>query len=339
MPGILVLQLKRIGDAVLTAPVLGALRRAYPGTPITLVLSGAAGSLAPLFAAADQVWVWKKGSLNLGLLRAIRRLQPDRVLDFTGTDRAALLSLASGAPLRAGYEKFADSLLRRMACTVTCPAVVRELHTIDFHHALAASAAEVPLPAVPDAGHLALPADLPLPDLPSRYALIHPGTARGEKFWPPEHWIALLDHLHRKHGAPLVLTGGDWTFEAQHLEAILSGTSSPVLDLRGKLNLVQWAGVIARASLAVTVDTAAMHVAASFEIPQLALFGPTNPFHWAPRHARAMVLQSGIAAGTPRHPKQKGAPMHELPCETAAAAVDQLWPGGPPTPAVSASSA
>ncbi len=323
LPGLLLLQLKRIGDAVLTAPALGALRQAMPEARITLVLAGAAGELAPLFAAADEVLVWQDGGLNFSLLARVRELQPETSLDFTGSDRSALISLISGAPLRAGYAKFADNVLRRFACTVTCQAPVRELHTIDFHQALA-PAARLAVPMVPDAGHLTLPTGLDLPELPGEYVLVHPGTAREEKFWPPEHWAGLLDHLHAKHGLPVVLTGGDWDFERKHIARILSGTKVPVLDLRGSLNLRQWAGTIAGAKLAVTVDTAAMHMAAAFEVPQVALFGPTNPFHWAPRHPRAVVLHSGVMEGQPLMSKQAGAPMDQLAWETAAGAVDRL---------------
>ena len=323
MPSLLVLQLKRIGDAVLTAPVLGALRQALPDSPITLVLTDAAGELGPLFATASEVLVWRRGTLNLNLLHRVRKLRPDMVLDFTGTDRSAFLSLVARAPVRAGYAKFADSFLRRRACTVTCQAAVRELHTIDFHHALAASAGLSPQP-VQDSGHLKLPSGLELPRLPDRYILVHPGTAREEKFWPPAHWAALLNDLHARHGLPIVLTGGDWNFEQQQIAEILSGIHRPVLNLAGKLNLQQLAGVIAGASLAVTVDTAAMHLAAAFQVPQVALFGPTNPFHWAPRHQQAVVLQAGVEGNSVLEPKQSGAPMARLPWEKVAQTAGRL---------------
>lgn len=322
LPGLLVLQLKRIGDAVLTAPALGALREAFPEARITLVLAGAAGELGPLFTEADEVLVWRAGGLNLPLLLAVGKIKPDVVLDFTGTDRSALLSLVSGAAVRAGYAKFADSLLRRAACTATCGAAVRDCHTIDFHHALALSAG-LRVPPVRDAGHLAVPAGPAVPGLPDRYVLVHPGTAREEKFWPVTAWTALLDHLQDRHGVPLVLTGGDGEFERRHLDAILSGTRAPVLNLRGRLNLRELAGVIAGARLAVTVDTGAMHLAAAFQVPQVALFGPTNPFHWAPRHDRAVVLRAGVAEGTAWQPKQSGAPMEALAWESVAAAADR----------------
>ena len=47
MKRVLVIQMKRIGDVVLTAPALASLRRALPGVEVTLVLAGACGELGP----------------------------------------------------------------------------------------------------------------------------------------------------------------------------------------------------------------------------------------------------------------------------------------------------
>ena len=123
---------------------------------------------------------------------------------------------------------------------------------------------------------------------------------------------------------PLILTGGGWDFERNQIAKILALTKAPVLDLSGKLGLEQLAGTIAGARLAVTVDTAAMHLAAAFLVPQVALFGPTNPFHWAPRQPNAIVLQSGVPEGEPPMPRQVGGPMSQLPWQTVAAAADRL---------------
>lgn len=332
MARLLLLQLKRIGDAVLTAPALGALLVADPGAEIMLVLSGAAGTLGPLFAGADEVLTWNAGGWNAEVLHRVREWRPDIVLDYTGTDRSALLSMVSGAPVRAGYARTSLKGWRRFSCTETCGISVRENHTIDFHHALARSAGLI-LPEVPDAGHLTIPAgNNNSPALPGRYILVHPGTAREEKFWPPEQWAALLDHLHLQHGLPIMLTGGDWSFEQEQITRILSLTRAPVQNLRGTLTLPGLARIIAGAALAVTVDTAAMHLAASFRVPQVALFGPTNPYHWAPRHDRAVVLQAGFPANSPLVPKRSGRPISELDWPSVAAAADRLLeaPAGVP---------
>lgn len=288
-----------------------------------LVMAGAAGELGPLFKGVDEVLTWTSGGLNLELIHRVRQLHPEVVLDYTGTDRSAFLSGISGAAVRVAYSKFAHGLLRSLVPTVTCEASVRNLHTLDFHAALPRPAGLI-LPHFPEAGHLQLPPNLDLPHPGAPCIAVHPGTARADKFWPEEEWAALLDHLHARYSRPLVLTGGPADFEQEHIRKILSRTKAPVLNYAGALNLPQLAGILAGARLAITVDTAAMHLASSWQVPQVALFGPTNPFHWAPRHEQAIVLQSGVPAGQPLQPRQSGAPMDGLSWQTVAAAAARL---------------
>jgi len=74
------------------------------------------------------------------------------------------------------------------------------------------------------------------------------------------------------------------------------------------------AALVERASFVVSCDTAIVHFAAAFERPQVALFGPTNPFHWRPRHARAVVLSAAHPHAPLREftPRMQGAPMERI---------------------------
>ncbi len=287
MPGILAIQIKRIGDAVLTAAALASLRARHPDARIVLMLSEACGDMGALFPMVDVVLTWRSRRLNLRLLGTIGKGGWDAVLDFSGTDRSAMLALLSRAPLRAGYGRFATNKLRLKAWTSLCKASVRDLPTVDFHHELVRTLWP-DAPTVPDAGHLKLPEGLSIPRLPQGYVLLHPGTARAEKYWPADHWAALLKMLGAK-AVPAVMTGGTGAEELAHLAAIRAA-GGVFADLSGKLTLQQLAGVIAGAAGSVTVDTGAMHLASAFKVPQVALFGPTNPWHWAPRHETALIL-------------------------------------------------
>jgi ADP-heptose:LPS heptosyltransferase len=55
--------------------------------------------------------------------------------------------------------------------------------------------------------------------------------------------------------------------------------------------LLTLAALIEKARLLVTVDSAPLHLAAATRTPQVALFGPTNPFHWRPRNSPALILE------------------------------------------------
>jgi len=330
MKRVLVIQMKRIGDVVLTAPALASLRRAVPGVEVTVVLAGACGELGPLLPCGERVLVWRAGGLNAGLIGRVAGGRWDAVLDFTGSDRSALLSIVSGAGRRVCWEKFAGTWWRRRAWNERCGALVRELHTIDFHQALVREL--VPeAESVGDAGHLRKPEGVPERLVSGDYVLLHPGTARAEKFWPAASWVEVLRHVRERHGMEVVVTGGEGVEEREQVrEMAASGVA--FTDLSGKLDLRGLAAVAAGCRLAVTVDTGVMHLAASWGRPQVALFGPTNPWHWGPRHGMARVLwgEGGSGLAEPRH---RGVAMATLPAGRVCGAVDDLLrgPGGQPT--------
>jgi ADP-heptose:LPS heptosyltransferase len=207
---------------------------------------------------------------------------------------------------------------------------VRELHTIDFHQALVRELVPWAEP-VGDAGHLAMPAEgvrgLPGGD----YVLLHPGTARAEKFWPAASWVEVLRHVRERHGMEVVVTGGTGAEEGEQIRE-MAASGLAFTDLSGKLDLRGLAAVAAGCRVAVTVDTGVMHLASSWGRPQVALFGPTNPWHWGPRHGMARVLwgEGGSGLAEPRH---RGVAMATLGAGRVCVAVDDLLrgPGGQPT--------
>jgi ADP-heptose:LPS heptosyltransferase len=146
------------------------------------------------------------------------------------------------------------------------------------------------------------------------FVLVHPGTARPEKYWPAERWARLVQWCEATLGMPCVLSGSADGHEQAHLADIKKlYPEIAKRDLSGRLDLLTLAALTQAAALVLTVDSAPMHLAASFGTPQVALFGPTNPFHWRPRHERAVVLQAKPPEGLPEfRPQGTGAAMTEI---------------------------
>jgi ADP-heptose:LPS heptosyltransferase len=98
-----------------------------------------------------------------------------------------------------------------------------------------------------------------------------------------------------------------------------------IIDLSGKTNLLTLAGLIDQARLLVTVDSAPMHLAAATRTPQVALFGPTNPFHWRPRESPALILQGKSGAPVTEFvPAQPRFAMSQISTEAVISAMDSL---------------
>ena len=333
MDRILVLQLKRIGDLVLTAPLTAALRGAFPDAHIGLVTRGAANAVAPLLPGIDQCLNQRPRKPNLGLWRRLASGRWDVVLDVTGNDRSALMSFVSRARTKVTYERHCrgSKLLNRLY-RVQSRASVRDLHTVDYHLALLESLG-LENPAEEPALDLAVPegtdADRLREKLKSTIdgrplAVVHPGTMAPDKYWIAERWGELIDHLKRDLGYAVALSFGPDTFEQEHVREILAASREGV-DYNERMSLGELVVMLNMSSLVVSVDTAAMHMAGALKIPQVALFGPTNPYHWRPRHPGALVVNAGDSgAATEFSPKWEGRQMAELDTAAVIAALGGL---------------
>ncbi len=335
---ILALQLKRIGDLVLTTPALEALRRAMPDAGITLAVHE---SSSGLLSAIPQI----SAGIIFGPGRGWTPWQQvltgrfDVVLDFTGTDRSALAAWLSRAKRRVTFEWAQKRQLRAKAYHEFVDSPVRDAHTVDHYmHLLRPLGIEggdmlSPKLSIPDAARREAERLLQSAGVTGPFAVMHPGSARLEKYWQPERWAQVIHDLREKHGLICVVTGGSDPQERQHLDAIFAAVDSTkgsdptkVVDFAGKGNLLTFAAILEKARLVLSCDTAAVHLAAAFQTPQIVLFGPTNPFHWRPRHRLAVVFSSAQPDGpiTEFNPRMKGAPMDELSAGVVTRAIDSV---------------
>jgi predicted lipopolysaccharide heptosyltransferase III len=262
----------------------------------------------------------------------------DYCLDFSRTDRSAFLTLLSGANQRITYDTIRREPLRQLSYNEFIPSRVRFLHTIDHHLSLLAPlgvhdpSGTIRLALPPNARALAA-AIIAEQSLGENFVMIHPGSARAEKFWVARRWAEIAQEL-EDEAMPVVLTGGTSRMEKQHIARIKSHLRKPVIDLSGKLDLLTLSALIERARLLLTIDSAPMHLAGALGTPQVALFGPTNPFHWHPRGAPAVVLRAGQPEPlTIFLPQQEPRPMKEISTKQVIDAMRSLLS----TPAVQAS--
>ncbi len=342
VPSILVLQMRRIGELVLTTPALHLLRQTWPEAKITLVLAESCLELVPTLPKVNEVLPFRKKLRSNGpLLRRLLTGTFDVCLDFTGTDRSALFAIASRARRRLAFDWADKGPLRKLIYQNFVRVAVHSLHTVDHLLALlrpigvqARNVEILPVLEVPPLAARRVQILLKECGAPADFALIHPGTAAVEKYWLPERWAEVILHLQRKHGLPCILTGGGEAEEQEHLRAIQTALAmlgdgplpQPLVVLAGRLDLTLLTALTARCRLAVCCDTAVMHMASAFRRPQVSLFGPTNPFEWRPRHAQSLVVSAAVplALSWTFNPEGATGPMSEIPSTTVCEAVDKL---------------
>jgi ADP-heptose:LPS heptosyltransferase len=123
--------------------------------------------------------------------------------------------------------------------------------------------------------------------------LIHPGSGGRAKCWPAERFAQLAEHLQQR-GRPVVVTLGE--AELERWPEAQRTSWARRFDVRPLEHLQQLRQLLNHAVGYVGNDSGPTHLAAALGLPTVALFGPTNPVHWAPLGVNVRVL----APPTPR---------------------------------------
>ena len=328
---ILLLQLKRIGDLILTIPAIATLRRNFPAARVTLVVSSECAALLPAVSNVDRILLARRNLRDLTLFLAVTSEKFDCCVDFSRNDRSAFLAFLSQARKRIVSHRVRDqSKIRARIYNHFVDNRMRDMHTVDYNLALleplggsnASRVVHLELPevALEEANKLRRDSKIGAP-----FIIFHPGSARIEKFWDPARWADVINYAGQNSDIDLVLTSGPSRLEQAHVTEIKTKTRPRIVDLSGRTDLLTLAALIAQARLLVTVDSAPMHLATAVQTPQVVLFGPTNPFHWRPRETPALILQGESRIPlTEFSPVRARLPMSQISTEAVIDAMDSL---------------
>jgi heptosyltransferase-2 len=283
-----------VGDAVMSLPVLPGLQRLLPQAEITVL---AVPRVAALFTAQPEVLEVIRYPGNRGKWQVLWEMRGkfDLALTLPNSMESALGLWLMGVPSRVGYNTEARGLFLKEA--VSGRRHLSGLHTVFYFLGLLQPLGEVTT-FTPPALYLK-PEDLDSAaqflaaiDLPGQgpWVGLSPGAAYGPaKRWPPQRFAAVGRALQQEWGARLMLLGG--TAERPVADRVKEYLMSPVVDLVGQTSLRQALGVLSQLRLLVTNDSGLMHAAAALSVPQVALFGSTDPVATGPFSPLATVIR------------------------------------------------
>lgn len=310
-----------LGDLILFAPALAALRSAWSETRIAVVIRRAYADLAPLLVDGIE---WLDTTLDpfaqgpdaapeelSRLQAAVAELRPDLIAAATSRRNwlEIVLAARSAAPQRIAMgtgtddEFFATQLRVRLgvdAQSAFTRYVARPASEPDWRSNFALVDAVLGKPAERRAPTLKMPAAVRT----SAVAVIHErGLAPGRfaicaaagfanvalKTWPPTHFAAVIRHLSERHQLPTVLVGQ--RNEHDYLRAIAEqsgGAATVWTGAPGELPIL--GGLIAESALFIGNDTGAMHLASGLEKPVVAVFGGGTWPRFVPAGNRSVAV-------------------------------------------------
>ncbi len=122
---------------------------------------------------------------------------------------------------------------------------------------------------------------------------INPGAVYGSaKRWPEDRFAVIGDWAAKRWDARVVIFG---SFSEREIAANVSNLmhTNPA-NLCGQTTLGQAMALIKRCNLFVTNDSGLMHIAAAFNIPIVAIFGPTDHVVTSPVSRDARVVRHSV---------------------------------------------
>jgi len=108
---------------------------------------------------------------------------------------------------------------------------------------------------------------------------LHVGAGKSHNRWSLEKYSVLIKKIDSNYPANFYLTGG-WA-EKEELNYLIKNVDIGFGKFINK-PIPQVGALISMSDLFISNDTGIMHVAGTTETPQISIFGPTNPFSWAP---------------------------------------------------------
>jgi ADP-heptose:LPS heptosyltransferase len=108
---------------------------------------------------------------------------------------------------------------------------------------------------------------------------LHVGAGKPNNRWSLDKYSALVKKIESSFPANFYLTGG-WA-EKEELNYLSKNCD---INFGKFINepIPHIAALISMSDLFISNDTGIMHVAGTTDTPQITIFGPTNPFNWAP---------------------------------------------------------
>jgi len=281
-----------LGDAVMCEPALRGLRRLFPDAQIALLVKPAVADLFAGHPALTRVLTYDTKGRHAGLsgkwalAGQLRRQGFDLAVLFQNAFEAAFLTFLAGVPRRYGYATDGRSLL--LSDPVAAPDRHTLVHQVRYYWDLLKPLGLTGDPSAPEL--VVFPEEEQA--MARRFAQggltasdivvgINPGsTYGGAKRWLPERFAEVTERLcctireSREQQVSVVIFGAKG--EERLGQEIAARLSSRSLVLSGATTIRELMAAVKRCAVLLTNDTGPMHIASAFQVPVVAIFGPTD---------------------------------------------------------------
>jgi heptosyltransferase-3 len=319
---ILLVQLRQLGDIILTTPIIREIKRHWPDASIDFLAHPMGKMILADNPYLDSVLTYDSDAGWLQQIRFLAGLRArgyDIVLDFMYNPRSSLYSFATSAPRRLAFPSRRRFLFTDIvAQSDSVEYIVDE--KFRYLKALGVKPSDRSLDLPWNESHAKATVDFlqrhPLFANAKVRVAISATHRRAERQWPIERYAQLADRLVQRHKAGVVWIWGpgeeEWVRNAMALckEPMLSSPKTSFREL---------AAFLANCDLFIGNSNGPSHVAVANASCSLQIHGPTYALAWCPKTRFHRALQAGESS-----PERRG-PIGLIQVEEVWHALEDMW--------------
>ena len=293
---ILIIKPSAFGDIVHSLPFLHAIKSCFPHCEIHWVVSKELQFFLEGHPLIDKLWIFKRKEWGIStsivttmqeivsFCRGLRSEKFDISVDLSGLLRSGLITFFAGARIKLGFLESDEGSPFFYTHKIRGG---KEIHAIDRYLKIASflgcDTNNIEYPFAPFPEHPAI-----CNELPRQYAIMVPSAGKEANRWPAERYGKLASRL----PIPSVMIGGK--ADSDVVQTAAGFSEGKAINLVGRTSLKDVLPIIKNAQFMVTNDTGPMHLAAAFNTPVFAIFGPANPIRTGPYGKIHTIIQEEL---------------------------------------------
>lgn len=306
---ILIVRTDRVGDVIVSTPVITAARSAFPNAYIAFMVSPETKEIVAQNPYLNEVIVYDKKSKHRGIFqtlrfaRWLRAKRFDLALILHSTVRVNIVSFLAGIPKRVGYRRGKMDFL----LTDGLPYKKRfgEKHeseySLDVLRSLGIDAETSPL-VMPIKKEDEKNIDNLLRECGlkegERFVVINPGASCNSRIWPSENFAKVADILIERFGIKVILVSSPNQVQMKIGERVRALMKNKPLFLCGRTSLGEMAALFKKASLLVSNDSGPVHIASAVGTPLISIFGRKekglSPTRWRGLGPKSITVHKDV---------------------------------------------
>ena len=267
---ILIVQIGRIGDMVLTTPMFRSIKEYMPNASVQVLSSKRASQVIINNPHLDKIHIYLKGISLLGLVHKLRKerfeiwIDPKDHYSFEST----ILATLSNAKLKIGYnrigKKVFDVSIRSYEQNTTLHVVERNL--LPLAH-LGITQNKNILPEIFIHESIINKVASTIHTVKEKLSVINISAGHPSRKWEITKWVEVIRYLEYQRYLVLVIFDPRDIKEAENIS-----TLHPSVKLIYSPSIDYINAIISMANIVVTPDTAIVHIASAFNIPIIVLY-------------------------------------------------------------------